>query len=159
MILLLFACAQPAPEDTAGTPLPPADVPPVPAAGDYAVEVAGTWEGDCRFEDPATYQPPEQVWTADPRGEVLVLYLDYWTPVACSLDGLDFTCDTGSWAADRMQVTHTLAGAFSADETVAGAIVLELDCGGAGCDTLQDLYGNRLSFPCRAEAPFTGVHR
>ncbi len=153
MILALLACA-PADPSLPGDAAP---AEPTPGAGAFAVTVAEEWEGDCDFEDPATYQDPEQDWMFDPRGDVLILYKTFWEPLSCELSGVDFVCDDGSWESGRMQVTLLVEGTFPTEATVEGALVVELDCGGAGCDSLQDLYGRRLDFPCRSEAPFEGA--
>ncbi|MES2642906.1 MAG: hypothetical protein V4850_25705 [Myxococcota bacterium] len=153
MMLALLACApapSPAPEDTA-----PAEQAPV--AGTFAVTVEAEWAGECDFEDPATYRDAEETWTFDPRANgVLVLFPGVWDVLSCALDGPDFTCDEGSYEAGRTQVTRLVEGVFTADDTIAGALVIELDCGGTGCDTLTDAYGRRLEFPCRSEAAFAG---
>lgn len=152
MILALLACA-PAP-----TPEAPAPTEQAPVAGTFAVTVSEEWEGDCEFEDPATYQTPEQTWTFDPRANgVLILSPGLWDVLSCALDGPDFTCDDGSYEEGRAQVTRLVEGAFTSDTAVAGALVIELDCGGAGCDALKDAYGRRLEFPCRSEAAFEGT--
>jgi hypothetical protein len=55
-----------------------------------------------------------------------------------------------------MEVTRLVEGTFPSDGRVERALVLELDCGGTGCDTLKDTYGRSLGFPCRSEVPFEG---
>lgn len=157
MILALLACGPTEPSgdgDATDTPDVAPEVEPV-GDGTFVMTIADTWEGDCDFDDPSTYQPA-QAWTFDPRGDVLVLYKDFWSLVACDLAGADFSCDDGSWQQSRMQVTREIEGRFSSETSVEGALVIELDCGGNGCDELQYLYGRRLDFPCRAEAPFSG---
>ena len=129
---------------------------PVPVAGFYDVTVAEEWDGDCNLDDPVTCEAPEQEWEADPRGDVLILYQDYWTPSSCVLTGLDFVCDDGSWNESRAQVTKTVEGTFTEDGEVSGVKAVELDCGGAGCDILEEMYGQRLDVPCRVEAAFEG---
>jgi hypothetical protein len=154
VILLLASCAAvDSGEDATETGVPAA--PPV-GAGAFTMTIADTWAGDCEFDDPATYQPAQE-WTFDPRGDVLVLYKDFWTLVSCTLDGAEFLCDDGSYQESRMQVTKEIEGSFATGTTVEGALVVELDCGGNGCDSLKDLYGKKLDFPCRAEAPFSGT--
>lgn len=152
MIFALLACAHPDPV----SPGDPAAAEPAAGAGTFAVTVAAEWEGDCDFEDPATYQEPEQEWSFDPRDDVLIVYTGFWEVASCSLEGADFRCDTGSWGGGRAQVTLLLEGTFPSEDTVEGARVVELDCTGAGCDSLKELYGRRLDFPCRSEARFEG---
>jgi hypothetical protein len=154
MIFALLACAPAEPEPTADTAT--VEVP-VPVAGRYTIELAEEWEGDCQLDDPATYDDLVQEWTFDPRGDVLVLYLDFWNLTSCTLDGLDFSCDDGSWSGGRAEVQKRIEGTLTPTGRVEGQRVLELDCGGPGCDTLQDSYGRRLDFPCRAEVPFEGA--
>jgi hypothetical protein len=156
ILALLLACA-PQPADTGSPAVDTAPVPWAPTKGAYAVTVADAWDGDCDFDDPATYEAPAQEWTFDPRGDVLIVYRDFWTPTACTLDGAAFGCDDGSWEEGRMQVTRRVEGEFPDEASVRGALVVELDCGGTGCDTLQDTYGRRLDFPCRSEAAFEGT--
>jgi hypothetical protein len=152
VILAILACASPDPAggDTAAPE-------PGVVAGSFAVDVAEEWDGDCAFDDLATYQEPQQVWTFEPRNHgVLILSTGTWDLLSCSFEGQDFVCDEGSYADGRTRVTREIAGAFPSDTTVEGAFVVELDCSGSGCDDLQDAYGSGIEFPCRAEAPFTG---
>lgn len=151
-LLLLLACGG---DDSAARAAPGEEGSPV--AGAYAMTVADAWSGTCDLDDPATYEAATQEWTFDPRGDVLILYRDFWTPLTCTLDGLAFSCDDGSWNGGRMEVTRLVEGTFTASGTVGGQLVVELDCGGAGCDELQETYGRDLTFPCRAEAAFSGA--
>lgn len=163
MIVLLLACAQTDGtvgkdgSDTSTTDTSETEGPAAPLAGDYRVAVAGTWEGDCDFDDPDTRQAPEQVWTVDPRSGVAVIYQGDWAPVACALDGWAFLGDMGSYDQGHMHVDHTLEGAFSAEGGIQGAEVIALDCSSSGCDTLRAAYGRRLDFPCRSTAAFSGA--
>lgn len=93
-----------------------------PVGGDYAMAVAEAWSGTCDLDDPATYEAPEQAWTLDPRDDVLILYRDYWTPLACTLDGLAFSCDEGSWTGGRREVTRLVEGTFTAEGSVGGQL-------------------------------------
>jgi hypothetical protein len=152
LALSLLGCDGPASDEA------PASAPdPTPTAGVYAMTVAEEWEGDCDFQDPATYEAPEQEWTFDPRDDVLIFYEDFWTPLYCTLDGLDFSCDDGSRSEGRFRVTRLVEGTFPDAQTVSGAVVVQLDCSGTGCDTLKDLYGRGLDVPCEAQAAFDGV--
>ena len=154
MMLLLLACAStphPAPEDSASPAAPTV------STGTFAVTVATEWSGDCEFSDTNPDQQAQQEWTFDPRDDILVLYKDYWNVETCTHEGTDFSCDDGSWKADRMQVTLLTEGGFPTEDTLQGQLVVELDCTGTGCDTLIDEYGRHLEFPCRSEAAFDGV--
>lgn len=153
MMLLLLACTG---TDTEETAMPDAPVA-APVGGTYTVTLGDTWVGSCDLADAATHGDVEQEWTVDPRGDTLIVYLDYWSPISCALDGFDFGCDDGSWSGGRAQVTRRVEGSFPTDARIEGALVLELDCGGAGCDTLKDMYGRGLEFPCRSEVEFEGV--
>lgn len=153
-MIWLLACVQ----ETGGRNNPqPDDIEIAPIPGFYEVSLAEEWEGDCNLDDFATYDEPEQEWEALPRGAVLILYQDYWAPNSCTLDGMDFSCDDGSWSESRAQVDKTIEGSFVLDGTLTGRKVVELDCGGSGCDILEEMFGNRLGVPCRIEAPFEGV--
>lgn len=160
IVALLLACAGDAPEPGGGDDTA---APPAPAAGDYDVVVAETWEGDCAFEDLATGEEPEQVWTLDPRGDALVVFPDFWSVVWCALDGMGFTCDTGSYAyesgAGDYTLTDTLSGTFDTPEHFSGVYTFGLDCSGTVCRDVRELYGEDLDFPCTLQAAVEGHRR
>lgn len=162
LLLHALGCASPASTDSAesleDSAADPADTP-APEGGAFVVGVADTWEGDCTFTDPSTGQDPEQEWTLDPDGDRMVLYLDFWTLTTCSLSGLEFDCDNGSWSTARIDVSRRVQGRFLGDEGLEGELVVALDCKKDGCDDLQAAFGRRLEFPCTATAPFSGVRR
>lgn len=162
-LFVLLACSPPAPaEDTADTPGDTAaDTASIaaPAGGAFVVEVAEEWSGDCEFTDPATGEAPEQEWTLDPDGERMVLYPDFWAVLTCTLAGVEFDCDDGSWSTARIDVSRRVQGSFSGADGLDGGLVVALDCKKDGCDELQGAYGRRLEFPCTATAPFSGVRR
>ena len=152
-MLLLLACTGAEIHDTAVPDTPVT----APSGGTYNVALGDTWLGTCDLADPATHDDVAQEWTVDPRGDTLIVYLDYWSPITCTLEGFDFGCDDGSWSGGRVEVTRRVEGTFPTDARIEGALVLELDCGGAGCDTLEGQYGRGLEFPCRSEVAFEGV--
>ena len=132
----------------------------VPGAGRYAVNAASSFVGDCALEDSATYAEPEQSWTLDPRGDVLILYPDFWDTWRCSLEGMDFACDQGSWEVTGRRparFSRVLVGSFSAPDVFVAQDTVTMSCEEGGCDDLRDLYGSDLNFPCTVTAEFVGV--
>ena len=96
----------------------------------------------------------------DPRGEVLILYPDFWDSLRCSLEGMDFACDRGSWeVTGRRPATFSrvLLGNFSAPDVFVAQDTVTMSCEEGGCDDLRDLYGADLNFPCTVTAEFVGV--
>ena len=162
LALLLSACSSPvedAATDTATDTTADTASTPAPEGGAFVVDVAEAWSGDCEFTDTATGQAPEQEWTLDPDGDHMVLYPDFWSVVTCTLSGLAFDCDDGSWSTARIDVSRRIQGSFSGADGVDGELVVALDCKKDGCDQLQSAYGRRLVFPCTSTAGFTGVRR
>jgi len=163
LALLIAACSSPvedsATADTAADTTADTASTPAPEGGAYVVEVAEQWSGDCEFTDPSTGQAPEQEWTLAPDRDRMVLYPDFWTVLTCTLSGLEFDCDDGSWATSRIDVSRRIQGSFSGADGVDGELVVALDCKKDGCDQLQSAYGRHLEFPCTSTAGFSGVRR
>ena len=131
-----------------------------PDPGRYAVNAAAQFVGDCALEDPATYAEPVQSWVMDPRGDVLILYPDSWDTWRCSLEGMDFACDWGSWEVTGRRpasFSRVLVGSFSATNVFLAQDTVTMSCEEGGCDDLRDLYGADLNFPCTVTAEYAGV--
>ena len=136
------------------------DVVQAPEGGRYTVTAAASFVGDCALEDSATYAEPTQTWTLDPRRDVLILYPDFWDTWRCSLEGMDFACDLGSWEVTGRRpalFSRVLVGSFSAPDVFVAQNTVTMNCEEGGCDDLQDLYGPDLSFPCTSTAEYVGV--
>lgn len=96
----------------------------------------------------------------DLRGEVLILYPDFWDTWRCSLEGMDFACDLGSWELTGRRpavFSRMLIGSFSAPDVFVAQDTVTMSCEEGGCDDLRDLYGPDLSFPCTSTAEYLGV--
>lgn len=155
MILFLWACAD-APthpslkEDSAALG---------PLEGHYQVSVGSEWVGDCALSDPATHQEAQQEWALDPRDDILIVYPNFWDTLRCSLSELDFSCEQGSWVVEGRRaasLSHVLSGSFTAPDQFTAVDSITLSCADAGCDDLQALYGDDLSFPCTSTVAYEG---
>lgn len=166
MIWLLAACAGPSDKAPAETATPAETAAPVvPLDGEWDVETATAWSGDCALEDPDNGYPAEAVWVVDVRATVVVVYLNYWVLVTCSLEEGALSCpltdssvETGrNWT---VTVTRTLTGSFPDEQTFEGAFGLDLACEGEGCTSgAPQTLGEDLVFPCASSASVAGRWR
>ncbi len=165
LLSTLLACASTpapsAPPSTDSSEDEEEEAPFAPVEGEWAVTVSETWEGDCELEDDRTRQDPEQRWILDPRGETVVVYLDFWSLYPCALEDQALLCDAGSWSyatfGGGIEVSRVLSLEFEDETRFEGAFLLDVACEGtSACEALMDYYGEALSPPCSFRAPVLG---
>lgn len=133
-----------------------------PGSGWYRISIAVETAWTCAGQPPAEQEADRASSMAEievsERGDGATWrWADAYDPLDCALDGDELTClvyDTHTSEGDEesprsaLRETRTIEAGWVGDGVIEGAMVLELDCAGDGCENVALGYGEGFVFPC-----------